>query len=167
MGKALVRAVPLSGERGAGLVALVDDADYELVSGYRWYAHGDVWVYPMRVWKDGGKTRTQYMHILIMGRPWIDHDDGDGLNNQRSNLRPATARQNMANRRKHAKCSSQYKGATWNKQVSKWQAGITMDRKYHYLGVFADEIDAAKAYDAAARAAWGEFARCNFPEGAL
>ena len=59
--------------------------------------------------------------------------------------------------------SSKYKGFHWNKRNKKWAAQITCDHKRHHLGYFVDEIDAAKAYDKAARKYHGEFAQPNFP----
>ena len=60
--------------------------------------------------------------------------------------------------------TSRFKGVCWDKSKGKWQAGITINRRYIFLGRYADETDAARAYDAAALAAWGEFARLNFPD---
>src|SRR5438105_2181935 len=100
-----MKAVPLHGKRAQGRVALVDDEDYDLVMQHNWwvqentdpghrsasYARADVGKEPYR--------RALFMHNLIAG-PKPDHIDGDGLNNQRSNLRPATALQNKMNTRK-------------------------------------------------------------------
>lgn len=58
--------------------------------------------------------------------------------------------------------SSQYKGVFWWKQHGKWCARIVVDGRQKHLGLFKEEPDAARAYDQAARAAWGEFARTNF-----
>ena len=113
------------------------------------------------------KTKTRraggnlYMHSLITGFAEVDHWDGDGLNNRRSNLREVTHAQNMGNARKQYGCSSQYKGVYWGGK--KWQAQIGVNHGTRYLGRFVNEEDAARAYDAAALEAWGEFARLNFP----
>jgi AP2 domain len=103
------------------------------------------------------------MHILITGiRTGIDHANGNGLDNQRTNLRPAGQRLNMANIRPQAtRKSSRFKGVRLLPS-GKWQARIRVGQPV-YLGVFGDEEAAARAYDAAARAAWGEFGRLNFP----
>lgn len=153
--------VPLGGKLGG--VALIDDADYPLVSPYHWYAHqsGQV-VYACRTWREDGRSRTQYMHNLITGIIGIDHEDHDGRNNQRFNLRPASQGPNSQNRRKSAGCSSQYKGVSWDKQHGRWHAHIRVDGKMRFLGLFSDEAEAARAYDTAARAAWPAFASFNF-----
>lgn len=102
------------------------------------------------------------MHTLIMGQSRVDHQDGDGLNNQRSNLRPATARQNAYNRRSHA--LSGLKGVSWVAASRKRGARITANGERHYLGLYDDKREAALAYDVSARLLHGEFARLNFPE---
>lgn len=106
--------------------------------------------------------RTTYMHRLILDAPGdVDHRNMDGLDNRRSNLREATRSQNMANSRSRGG-SSQYKGVGWHKAAGKWKAAICIEGKSVHLGLFADEKDAALAYDRAASYAWGEYARLNF-----
>jgi predicted Zn-ribbon and HTH transcriptional regulator len=102
------------------------------------------------------------MHQLIAGSRNVDHVDGNGLNNRRSNLRPATKSQNGANARKNPGKTSRYKGVFWDRERSAWQAKIMVNRKALSLGRFASEEDAALAYDLAAREAFGEFALTNF-----
>jgi hypothetical protein len=176
-----LKTVPLHGVKAAGRVALVDDEDYELVMQRRWWVlesrrpSGSM-AGPYAYFGTGSSRRRDrvftFMHRLILpGVPEIDHKDGDGLNNQRSNLRPATRTQNNANgpkRRTHAgrPTSSRFKGVSWNKHGRKWTAQIKDGDRMHYLGIFAEEIDAALAYDRAARDVFGEFARLNFPEKA-
>lgn len=94
-----MRTVPLHGKRAAGRVALVDEADYDLVMQYRWTVHqvssgadrkpsG-----PYAICRNPGDgTHNVMMHALIMGFTGIEHADGDTLNNQRSNLRKAPGR---------------------------------------------------------------------------
>jgi hypothetical protein len=165
-----VKTVPLGGKKAAGRVALVDDEDYDLVSRYRWH----VWVKrrPGRaagpyaqanVRQPGGHHTTIRMHCLILGRAGIDHRNGDGLDNTRANLRIATTLQNGANQQPNIGTSSAYKGISWNRRLGKWQADIQVNGQGRYLGVFLDEEAAARAYDAAALDAWGEFALLNFP----
>lgn len=94
----------------------------------------------------------------------IDHIDGDGLNNRRSNLRFVTRQQNQTNGRSHRDATSQFKGVGWYKRDGTWQAQIRINGRYRFLGRFDSEIEAARVYDAAAHEAWGEFAHLNFPE---
>ena len=104
------------------------------------------------------------MHRLVLNAEpgtLIDHKDGDGLNNCKSNLRWATCGQNLQNAFKRANCSSKYKGVRWNASANKWDARIQIDNSPIYLGLFSDEIEAAKAYNDAAIRYFGEFARAN------
>lgn len=168
-----MKTVPLYGRIAAGRVALVDDGDFELVSAYRWNVwvqtfpdgriNGPYVITPIYV-KGVGTRTTLKMHRLITGYAETDHINHDGLDNRRSNLRPATSAQNKANMRKRpGRWSSPYKGVFWNRQCGKWQAEIVTNRKPRYLGRFVNEVDAALAYDAAARELFGEFAYLNFP----
>jgi hypothetical protein len=93
----------------------------------------------------------------------LDHIDRNRLNNVWSNLRQATAYQNSVNKTSKVNSSSNYLGVSWHKDRQKWVAAI---RSYgsNYLGIFSSEIEAAKAYDAAARRLHGEFASLNFPD---
>jgi hypothetical protein len=93
-----------------------------------------------------------------------DHRYNNGLNNQRINLRPASCRQNSANCRKRQRVAgSKYKGVSWSKRGrGAWVVQIGK-RPYAYVGRFQSEIEAAQAYDLAAKKIYGEFARPNFP----
>lgn len=167
-----MRTVTLGGRKANGRVAIVDDADYELVSRYTWHVHEQGRGPGRR--PDGPYARTGVyrpsdqrtvmilMHVLITGiRTGIDHANGNGLDNRRENLRPAGQGLNTANGRPQAGKTSRFKGVRRH-PGGKWQARIGVGQPI-YLGQFDDEEDAARAYDAAAIAAWGEFARPNFP----
>jgi hypothetical protein len=166
-----MRTVPLYGKKAAGRVALVSDEDYDLVMKFRW----NVWEaarpngarsgpYARTTLQRDGRKATVKMHTLITGWPLVDHADHDGLNNQRSNLRPADNGQNAANGRHqiHRAKSSRYKGVS----RSKWGTWIAYAQRRH-IGTFASEEDAARAYDEAAVTIWGEFAHLNFPRDTL
>jgi hypothetical protein len=93
----------------------------------------------------------------------VDHEDHDGLNCRRSNLRVATGTQNNGNRRKLIlNTASRFKGV-W-KGKAKWRAVLALEKKMVYLGAHFIEEDAARAYDRAAIEYFGEFACINFPE---
>ena len=158
-----------------GHVALVDDADYAQVAQYRWSLFRDRdkrtrevrRLYAYRKWwetdPDGVRLcRGQLMHVLLMGQTGVDHQDGDGLNNQRTNLRIATRSQNGGNSRQHASQTSRFKGVTRDRYG--WRAQLTDNRRRVLARVFRVEEEAARAYDAAAREHFGEFAHVNFPE---
>ena len=108
------------------------------------------------------------MHREILGLtdPKIqgDHIDGNGLNNQRYNLRTATHTQNQRNRKNFIKGTSKYKGVSLNKKNKKWIVRIRNGGKQIYLGHFLDEIEAAKKYDEMAKIYHKEFAYINFKE---
>lgn len=152
------RLIPLT----QGKSAIVDDQDFDWLSQWKWtaqkHSHG---FYAMR--HDGG--RLVLMHRLINGTPegiGTDHRDGDGLNNQRANLRTATQLQNMMNRRGKRGGTSRFKGvwADPNARNRKlWRSGIRLNGRMKYLGRFATEEQAAAAYARAAAEHFGEFAR--------
>jgi hypothetical protein len=140
------------------LVALIDDNDTVLVEGFNWYAN-----------KCGDKiyAATNHhgflirMHVLILGLKGVDHKDGNGLNNQRNNLRQATKTQNMRNRGKTVANTSGFKGV--KKNGLNWMAYIKLDGKQICLGTYRDIKEAACAYDVAALKHFGDFANLNFP----
>lgn len=143
-----------------GEIAVVDEEDLALVSQKSWYAaygpSGNVYAEARH-----GKGHIR-MHTLITGQYSIDHIDNDGLNNRRSNLRPATQSQNGMNRNKVRGTSSKFKGVGWHKKTRCWRAYIKRDGMTKSLGYYKDEIEAAKAYDKAALELFGEYAKLNF-----
>ena len=147
-----------------GKVTRVDDADFAILNQHKWSAdrHKHTF-YAVCAIRENGKRKTLRMHCAILGQSKVDHEDGDGLNNQRYNLRPANKRQNAANTAKQFGTTSQYRGV--DRSQSGWRAQITADGKRIHLGRFAldQEINAAKAYDTAAILHHGKFARLNFP----
>lgn len=156
-----MREIPLVNGRG---VALVDDEDYERLADHRWYTSRGRYAY--RVEKDSSRRKV-YMHRDVLlppaGTP-IDHIDGNGLNNQRANLRTCTHRENCRNTRarRGAKRTSAFKGVgrTYD---GRWRAFVVTAGRMRHLGRFETETDAAKAFDEAARCLHGQFARLNFP----
>jgi hypothetical protein len=96
-----------------------------------------------------------------MGETGIDHRDGNGLNNQRCNLRPATKKQNGGNQKLSITNTSAYKGVYWHKRDKGWRAQAKVHGKTIYLGAFVDKIEAARAYDEAALKYHKEFALTN------
>lgn len=147
-----------------GKLTTYDDEDHELISAHNWYAiKGHRTFYAMSAIRIEGKRIWFAMHRKILGltdgRLYVDHIDGDGLNNQRSNLRICTSDQNTKNQRLRITNKSGYKGVCWDKRNKKWFASITHNRKQFNLGYFDDPKSAHEAYCAAAIRLHGEF--CN------
>jgi HNH endonuclease len=146
-------------------VALVDAKDYQSLVQFKWYAklHGTKWYARKR--RPDKRGAYDYMHRFLLNAPQgklVDHKNGDGLDNQRNNIRLCTSSQNNANRRKKPGSSSQYKGVTL-RTSGRWQAHIVIERKAEFLGNYIVEEDAARSYDKRAVEAFGEFALPNFP----
>ena len=144
--------------------ALVDAADADLVlAAGPWRRVGTTGSLPIYYAKGGPYG---YMHRLVMAAPKggiVDHINGDGLDNRRGNLRLATKSQNRIHRvtpRRGSK--SGYLGVSQHK--NRWRAIAHCQGVRHDLGLFEDPIEAALAYDRAARQLHGDFATLNFPE---
>lgn len=147
-----------------GKAALVDDADFQWLNQWKWYAQNTKsGFYAIR--RVGHAGGIICMHRLILGlikpKQKADHKDRDTLNNQRSNLRIATHAENMSNRRVFKNSSSKYLGVHWFKRDKKWYATITKDNKKQTIGSFSEEDQAALAYNEAAKRLHGEFANLN------
>ena len=149
-----------------GYEAIIDAADVPLVEGVNWTTMAVTGnsVYAQRYYGDNqtGKRITLLMHRVIMGAPtgmMIDHIDGDGTNNRRSNMRIATHAENMRNRRMSTNNTSGFKGVHWEKKSQKWRAQIRINSVRRYLGLFDTPEAAHAAYVAASEKLHGEFAR--------
>lgn len=150
-----------------GNFVIVDDEDYEYLNQFSWHCkiHKKV-KYAERSVRIGKKMVHYKMHREIMGitnrKELVDHEDHDGLNCQKHNLRKATKSNNNSNRRSIG--VSKYLGVSPCKRskVKKWKAQIFGNSKNINLGRFEIEEDAARAYDEAAKKYHGEFANLNF-----
>lgn len=155
-----------------GKYAIVDPENYERLNRKKWYAvkEGRSF-YAVRNVTINHKKRPEQMHRVLMkaeAGQFIDHINHNGLDNRIANLRPVSRTENNWNARKReGKCSSKYKGVCRLKVNKKWQSRIQVNGKSIFLGVFEEEIEAAKAYDTAARKYYGDFAYTNFPKPIL
>ncbi len=147
---------------------MVDDEDFDYLSGYKWHTASFCAgknLYARRCVSKGNAEQTEIsMHRAIMkcnpGKD-IDHIDSNGLNNQKSNLRECSDKENQHNRRKFTG-TSRFKGV-W-REGSKFRSALRVDGKLIHLGTFESEQDAAIAYDKAASKKFGNFARINFED---
>lgn len=150
-----------------GYVALIDEEDYLIVKTYKWHVNiSGKKKYAMHLFKhkDDDKFHHYLMHRLIINAPlgkYVDHINGDGLDNRKCNLRLCTNADNQHNQRS-IRGLSKYKGVCWDKYNGKWKAAIKCKDKNYNLGAYKDEIEAALAYDRAALRLYGEFAYTNF-----
>lgn len=154
-----------------GYVAMVDDEDFEYLNQWNWCAETKQKrkvIYAKRTRCSSGKRIR--MHRLIMGvadtsKPDIDHRDGNGLNNQKYNLRIATNSQNGMNRGANSNNTSGYKGVSKdkNRNENPWKAAIKHNDKRIHLGYYSTPEQAAQVYDTKALELYGEFAWLNFP----
>lgn len=158
--------IPLSSRKYPNLYAIIDEEDYELVGQYSWSPRSQDQRYAQAYIGGGRKDRrVVLMHRLIMGFPdkgVIDHIDGDGLNNSRSNLRIVTASENNVNTATLPKGTSGYKGVS-RTRTGRWRARIGR----HLIGTFETPVAAAVAYDRYARSVYGEIAKTNEDLGLL
>lgn len=142
-----------------GKQALVCDCHYDLVSRHKWCFDG----HDYATHRVNGKTER--MHQLIIKAEsglHTDHIDGNGLNNQCSNLRVATPRQNSQNVKVYSNNTSGGKGVSYTKtgkRVKRWRARIVVDGTEKYLGRYRTCQEASIAYEKAASEHFGEFAR--------
>jgi hypothetical protein len=153
-----MKQIPLT----QGKFALVDDADFDWLNQWKWFFNQG---YAFRTDRTGIKQRSIRMHAFITNTPVgldTDHIDGNGLNNQRDNLRICEHIENCRNVKKHKDGSAKYKGIT--KRRNYWRALINVNSKFINLGNFNNEEEAARAYDEAAKKYFGSFSKLNFPE---
>jgi hypothetical protein len=151
-----------------GYVAIADAADFELLDGRNWHALTSPcgMCASTNVTREDGYYDIALMHRALLAAPdefHVDHINGDRLDNRRSNLRLATNQQNCWNQGLSKRNTSGYKGVSWHSRDLIFGAHIRINGRQKTLGEFADAISAARAYDAAARRHYGEFARLNFP----
>lgn len=157
-----IRLIPLTQDRNA----IVDAIDYDFLMQWNWHTHKKSYgekYYAAR--SLSGDILMMHNVILPVRRGLeVDHIDGDGLNNRKNNLRPATHSQNQKNRKKQ-KSKSGFKGISLDKRYTnkKWRVYINSNGKRINCGGYATQEDAARIYDEAAKKYHGDFAALNFP----
>ncbi|MCX6035003.1 MAG: Fis family transcriptional regulator [Chloroflexi bacterium] len=163
-----MKAIPLSGRVGQGMVALVDDDLYEQIAAIgKWRANRS---HRARTWyarnrKHGLMHKVVYRLATGMSPQCLDHRDRNGLNNQVTNLRPATGTLNNANTGVTSRNRSGFRGVSFFRRDGTWRASIRHNGEWRHLGYYpgteAGKIEAARAYNRAAIEHFGDFAVLN------
>jgi hypothetical protein len=153
-----LKKIPLT----KGAEAIVDDEDYPILIKHKWQL--STAGYAMGYLRRKGKDTSIHMHRVILGAlpdQGVDHINGNKLDNRKSNLRFATQSQNCFNKGKRPNNTSGYKGVSLDRKRGTYRAVICANRKMFFLGRFKTGVEAAEAYNEAAKRLHGEFARLN------
>jgi hypothetical protein len=146
-----------------GREAVIDAADVPLIEGFNWYAKSSAHtIYAARNVYGSGSQVTVRMHRLLTSADAgldVDHIDGDGLNNRRSNLRVVRRHENSQNQRLRSDSTTRLKGVCWHKRAGMWYAQIQAQKRKVSLGYFGCPTAAHFAYIKASRDLHGEFGR--------
>lgn len=153
-----MKEIPLT----KGLVAIVDDDDFDELSKFNWHAQNGK--YAARRGLRDGKSKIILMHREICklssdDKRLVDHKDMNTLNNAKENLRICTKAQNQQNHRMPSTNKSGIKGVHWHKSRSKWMASIRSNGKLYYIGHFESKEQAEVEHKKFATRLHGEFAR--------
>lgn len=146
-----------------GIITIVDDDDFEYLNQWKWYllkSHTNY--YAIRTSKPENKL-IQLHRVVIKAKEgeFVDHINGDKLDNRKINLRICTRSQNAQNRKTNKLNKSGYNGVSWCIKNKKWVAQIQYENKKIHIGYYINAIDAAKAFNEAAQKYHGEFAKLN------
>ena len=161
----MAREIPLTQNK----VAIVDDADYDWLSQWKWHAHKarSGGFYAIRAIQENGEQFIIRMSRQVLGLKQgdsrqADHQNHITLDNRRNNLRICTFQENSRNRESHSNTTSKFKGVSWYKPLKKWIAQITINGKVQNLGYWNMEEVAALRYDMVAIREFGDFVHLNF-----
>ncbi len=151
-----------------GKYTFVDDRDYGYLMGWKWQAleacNGRKKFYVKRNETQCGKYKGIYMHRVITDAPkgiYVDHINGNALDNRRANLRLCTNSENVHNCGMRPDNTSGCRGVDWHKQRGKWRVRLKSHGIRKDLGFYSDIKDAVIARKAAEGKYVGEFIFSN------
>ena len=154
------RLIPLT----QGKFAIVDAEDYKQLSRYKWQAERGQSTFCAKR-KSNYKSIKMHRAILQPLEHLVcDHQNHNGLDNRRRNLRACKQAQNQRSRRPRRDSTSKHKDLSWSIRARKWRAGIKANGHSTSLGSFGDQMEAALAYGRKAAELFLEFAYLNFPQ---
>jgi len=143
---------------------IVNNKDFKYLNQFTWFTMKKRNKFYVCGSVNGKKV---YMHRLLLNakkNQYVDHINGNPLDNRKQNLRLCSNSENLRNRTKNSNNTSGFKGV-WRNKISKcWIVTLTIKGKSKYFGAFKNKKDAAKAYDKAALKYYKEFAKLNFPK---
>ncbi len=162
-----MKLIDISTKKFPNTFTMVDDEDFEFLNQRKWALHlcrGKSYAVRSQWVPSKKKLAALRIHRELLKAPvgmQVDYIDGNGLNNQKSNLRVCTNQENCRNRRPYSNGTSKYKGVHWHKKDCKWHARIVTGTRRIQIGSFTSEIEAAKAYNEDSKKLFGEFAYLN------
>lgn len=142
---------------------LFDQENFELLSIYGWFLvlNGNHLYAKARIQGTKGHIKMHRLLLNAQNGEYVDHVNGNTLDNRKINLRKCSIADNTKNQSLHKDSTSGYKGVSFDNSRHKWRSNIVVDRKQIHLGRFDTAEDAAKAYNLAAKLYFGDFARIN------
>lgn len=145
---------------------ICDKSDWNLKTNQiKWYKDTKGYIRGVLV----GIKKSMVFHRVIFENieynQFIDHINGNKLDNRRCNLRIVTREQNAQNRKLHSNNTSGITGISWRKRDKKWVASIQSGRKRVCLGYFKNIDDAINTRIKAEIEMFGEYRRINYNKG--
>jgi hypothetical protein len=159
-----MKMIDISTPKYPNSFTMVDDEDFDILNKHKWHIakNSKTWYAQRNVYKP--KHGMIFLHRQILNIPdgmFIDHIDGNGLNNQKANIRVCTKAENCRNARIRGDNTSGYKGVSFHKPTKKWSASIQADKKQKHIGLFQSPQEAAFAWNIAAKEMHKDYAKLN------
>lgn len=141
-----------------GQEAIVDDEDFDRLSTIKWHGARS----RNNTYAQNGRSPAIRMHRMVIDAPsgvFVDHINGNTLDNRKCNLRLCSNAENIRNSKRYSTNNSGLKGVSYIEFRAKWAAKITYNYKKHFLGYYMTKEEAFEAYKAKAKEFFGEYAR--------